>query len=114
MIQIAQSIAGSSIFKTYESDDFAGVSFRNFLPLVGVHLKNTRNPFFFVFSAVENVATRLHSTAVNAEVSEFAYERVSDDFERQTAERFVVVSVSFDFLFFVFRVEADNVVDVNR
>ena len=58
-VLVAQSIARSGILQTYDGDDFACVSFLNFLSLGGMHLQNFADSFPFVFDGVVNVSTRL-------------------------------------------------------
>ena len=114
MLFVAQSVARGSFSESYHGDDFAGVGFGNFHPLRRVHLQNLCNPLALALARVVNVSTRFESAAVNAHIRQLAHKRVGDDFERQPAERLVVVGFSLLFLFRLVGIESHDVVDIYR
>ena len=57
--------------------------------MVGVHLEQAANTFFFTATGIEYVATCFQFTGINAEEAQTAYIGVCSDLERQSAKRFI-------------------------
>ena len=52
MLFITDGITCCRYFKTYSSSDITGINFIKLLSLVGMHLKDTSNTFFFALCRI--------------------------------------------------------------
>ena len=69
--------------------------------VVGVHLENAPYAFFVSGGCVKDLAAFFEAAAVNPEIDEFSYVRISHDLEGQSRERLFVVGLTFQILFAV-------------
>lgn len=99
MFFIAEGVAGGDVFEAYRCGDVAGVCGVDFLPVIGVHLKDTAYAFFLSFRGVQNVGALMHFAGIYAEVRELADEGVGHDLEGKSGERRLIVSRTFQLFF---------------
>ena len=81
---VAKRIAGSSIFKSYECANVAGINLLNFGTAICMHHKNTADSFFLSFGGVKNIRTAFERTAVATEERKLTYERIRHNLECKT------------------------------
>jgi hypothetical protein len=90
MVRVTECIAGGNILEAYSCSNIAGVSYIDFLSVVGVHQEDTANTFLLVLRGVQDIGALVHFAGVNPEISQFTYEGICHDLECQGCQRSAV------------------------
>ena len=90
MFLITDRVASCGSFESDDCCDISGIHLVQLCPVVCMHLQDPSCSFLFPFGCVHDIGARIHRSGVNSDVSQFAYERVCHDLERQRCERFFI------------------------
>ena len=110
--QVAQGFARGHVFQAHASSDVASANFVDFLTLIGVHLHDTADTFFFALDGVHHGVAFFQHTRINAHKGQLADKRVGHQLERQGRELLAVVGFAGDRV--VVFVGAFDISDVGR
>ena len=66
-----------------------------------MHLENTPDAFFVSGGCVEDLAAFFEAAAINPEIDQFSYMRVSHDLEGQSREWLLIMGLTFQSFFAV-------------
>ncbi len=94
MLLIAERVARTGELETDGRRDIAGIHLVQLHPLVGVHLKDTRDTLLLLLRGVVDVGTGIERTGVNSEVRQLPDERIRHDLERQRRERLLIGGIA--------------------
>src|SRR2546422_270339 len=89
MVLVAQGVAGRRVAQADGGDYVAGGGLRNVLPVVGMHLQDTADPFLLAFIRIVDIGPRGEGSGVHTEVGQLADIGVCDDLEGERGEGFV-------------------------
>ncbi len=111
---VAKRVASGSVFKTYDSNNIACVSFVYFGTAVGVHSYQTTYSFSLIFCGIINVRTFCQYAGIYAEESKLSDKRVGCDFKCKSAEFFLVGRIARNLIVFFAGSITCNVGNVGR
>jgi len=82
MFLVAESVTSGGLFETNTGDNFSGVTFFDTFAFVGVHQKQTTDPFFGIFGDIVDFGTSFEHTGVNTNIRKSTNVGIRLDFEK--------------------------------